>query len=158
MELNNINVLIDKYFEGNTTLAEEQKLKAYFASGNIAEAHKPHQHLFFSINLLKNDTFSKPIKYKKETNIKRFWKWSVAAIVLVCISASGFYINQQNKLTKAQQEALLAYENARKTMYLLSENINKGQQKLNYLQHFEDGVTQLQIINQFNDTKNKILK
>jgi len=41
-----IDKLLDKYFKGETTLAEEAELKQYFANGNIAPEHKPFCALF----------------------------------------------------------------------------------------------------------------
>lgn len=36
----NINQIIEKYWQGDTTLQEEQEIRDYFQSGNIAEEHK----------------------------------------------------------------------------------------------------------------------
>ncbi len=44
--LSNIDQLLDKYFEGETSIAEEKTLKAYFNSENIAEEHKAFSNLF----------------------------------------------------------------------------------------------------------------
>ena len=44
MALNNIEQLLEKYFEGETSIDEEQALKDYFNSENVAphlEMHKP---------------------------------------------------------------------------------------------------------------------
>lgn len=41
-----INKLLDNYFKGETTLAEEVELKQYFATGTIAPEHKPYSALF----------------------------------------------------------------------------------------------------------------
>lgn len=38
--MNNINNILEKYWEGESSLQEEQVLKEYFASGNIADEHQ----------------------------------------------------------------------------------------------------------------------
>lgn len=38
--MNNINQLLDKYWEGETSLQEEQEIKAYFRSGQVAPEHE----------------------------------------------------------------------------------------------------------------------
>jgi len=45
-EYKNIDNILNKYFEGYTTLEEEQLLRDYFASDNVAHAHKVYQPLF----------------------------------------------------------------------------------------------------------------
>ena len=40
---NNIKKLLEKYFEGETSIAEEQQLKEYFNSGKVAEEFLPYQ-------------------------------------------------------------------------------------------------------------------
>ena len=46
MEFNNINNLLEKYFEGETSIAEEKKLKAYFNSYEVKEEHIEYAPLF----------------------------------------------------------------------------------------------------------------
>ena len=46
MKYNNINELLDKYFEGNTTISEERTLKSYFASSEVREEHRDFSSLF----------------------------------------------------------------------------------------------------------------
>ena len=42
----NINYLLDKYWEGETSLEEEITLKSYFESVNVADEHTPYRDLF----------------------------------------------------------------------------------------------------------------
>lgn len=37
MELDRIENLLEKYFEGETTIAEENELKVYFSSSDVAQ-------------------------------------------------------------------------------------------------------------------------
>ncbi len=38
MELNKIEEILEKYFQGETSIAEENQLKEYFSSSNVAQA------------------------------------------------------------------------------------------------------------------------
>jgi hypothetical protein len=51
----------------------------------------------------------------------------------------------ESQPSQEEKEALAALQESRKAMLLLSENFNKG-------------VEQLALVNQFTETKNKILK
>jgi Na+/phosphate symporter len=44
--MENINKILQKFFEGVSTLEEEKVLKNYFKSGKISEEHLPYQPLF----------------------------------------------------------------------------------------------------------------
>jgi hypothetical protein len=46
MEFNNITQLLEKYFEGESSIAEEKELKAYFNSHEVQEEHKEYKPLF----------------------------------------------------------------------------------------------------------------
>lgn len=46
MDINQISVLLDRYFEGETSVKEERILKTYYKSGNVAEKHKAFSDLF----------------------------------------------------------------------------------------------------------------
>ncbi len=48
-----MNELLEKYWEGTTTLEEEQRLKRYFASGNIDTAHEIYKPIFSAFALEK---------------------------------------------------------------------------------------------------------
>jgi len=44
--INNINKLLEKYWEGDSTLSQEAELRAYFQSGNVEESHEAYAPLF----------------------------------------------------------------------------------------------------------------
>lgn len=137
MELNNIEKLLQKYLNAETTIAEEKTLKNYFSGNNIAPHLEEYQDLFGYFSISKNEKLTKPIQLKTK---KTSWKWlSVAASIVLLISVyTGYQNNQQRKAEKIYNETRMA-------LGLLSENLNKGNQAIAQLQYFED-------------TKNKIFK
>ena len=46
MEFNKMEALLEKYFEGETSIAEENELKYYFSSSNVAEHLEQYRPLF----------------------------------------------------------------------------------------------------------------
>ena len=46
MELDRIENLLEKYFEGETSIAEEKELKVYFSSGDVAQHLEQYKAIF----------------------------------------------------------------------------------------------------------------
>ena len=137
MELANIEKLLKKYLNAETTIAEENKLKNYFSSNNVAPHLQEYEALFGYFSTSKKERFTKTIQLKTQ---KRNWNWlSVAASLVLLVSVyTGYQNNQQKKADKIYAETQLAFS-------MLSANLNKGNVAITQLQHFEN-------------TKNKIFK
>ena len=137
MELANIEKLLEKYLNAQTTIAEEKELKNYFLKGNVAPHLKEYETLFGYFSTSKNERFTKTIQLKtKKVN----WKWlSVAASIVLLVSVyTGYQKNQERKAEKIIAETNLA-------LGMLSVNLNKGTAAVAHLQQFET-------------TKNKVFK
>ena len=137
MGLANIEKLLEKYLDAETTIAEEKKLKNYFSSENVAPHLQEYQELFGYFSTNKNERFTKTIQLKTQ---KSNWKWlSVAASIVLLVSVyTGYERNQQKKAEKIYKETQMAFS-------MLAANLNKGNVAIAQLQYFED-------------TKNKIFK
>lgn len=82
-----INKLLENYFKGETTLAEEAELKQYFATGTIAPEYKPYSALFQAFGQEVQQQYTAPmtIVLPKQPSGKRMW---VRAVVYSGIAAS----------------------------------------------------------------------
>lgn len=159
MELANIEKLLEAYFEGNTTLAEETKLRNYFTSGKVASHLQGYIPIFEGFSEAKKERFEKDIAITQAIRPTFFRKWSIAASVVLLLGISSvLYFNNQNGLSAEQEEALMAYNKAKETMFLLSESLNKGTSKVTYINEFTENTATINLINQFTETKNKFLK
>lgn len=56
-----INQILDKYWEGESTLQEEQEIKSYFASGHIADEHKAYAPMFGLFTMQQEDRYNKDL-------------------------------------------------------------------------------------------------
>lgn len=158
MESTKIQQLLNAYFEGETTLAEEIQLREFFTSGNVPEPWVHYVPLFESLSLAKNETSSKEIILPTAQTTSSFWKWSIAASFIVLLGVVGFMYFNNNKLSPEEKEAIAAYEEASKTLLLLSENLNKGASKVSFIDEFTENTATIQYLNQFTETKNKYFK
>ena len=118
MELANIERLLEKYLNAETSIAEEQILKDYFTGNNVAPHLEEYEALFCYFSASKNERFTKSIQLKSQ---KSSWKWlSIAASVVLLVSVYTGYERKQ----EAKAEAL--YAETQMAFNLLSKNLNKG--------------------------------
>jgi len=138
MELNNIDKLIEKYLEAETSIAEEKELRSYFSSENVAPHLEQYKYLFEYFTIAKNETTHKTIPLKPRKN---YYKWFTVAASFVL--AFGFYTYNNVKSNTQEEEALLAYYQTKKALQLVSSNFNIGAEKVGYLNEFENTKNQI---------------
>ncbi len=136
MELANIEKLLIKYENAETTLEEEALLKKYFLSDTVAPHLKEYQPIFEYFKASNNETFTNKINFKTKT---RNFTWlpvaaSVALLVSMYLGSTKFNEYQQRKAaTKTLEEITEALK-------MVSSNLKKGHQAFNKLYVYEDSV------------------
>lgn len=131
MELDNIEKLLEKYFEATATVAEEEILREYFAKEDVPLHLKGYAPMFQYFSMAKDEKFTKkvPLKPRKRSYIK----WISVAAVSVLIF--GIYFGRSYQ---EQREAEYAYQETKKALSLLASNLGKGTEKVAYLREFEE--------------------
>ena len=156
MVLNNIEDLLEKYENGETSLKEEQQLKNYFSGDTVAphlEIYKP-MFTYFLVN--KQEQFTKDIPLETKRNFN--YKWiSVAAVALLML---GFYfgtsIGQGDLGT--YEDPQLAFNEFSKSMEMISSKFNKGASTVGYLNEVNKGTSTLGYLNEVENTTSIIFK
>ncbi|SEC87988.1 hypothetical protein SAMN04489761_3851 [Tenacibaculum sp. MAR_2009_124] len=152
MELANIEKLLEKYLNAETTLSEEKILEAYFISGEVAPHLEEYSFMFNYFKQSKNEKFTKTIQLKPEKTSRMNWKWlSVAASVVLLFSTYigyGKYQEQEQRRQFEQiKEALhMVSTNLNKgneALYAVSNNINKGKEAIGHLNTYEKAVNKV---------------
>jgi len=155
MVLNNIEKLLEKYENGESTLKEEQQLKNYFSQETVApylEMYKP-MFAYFKVNQQEQFTKDVPLKTKRIFN----YKWiSVAAVAVLMI---GFYFksNTQDDLG-TYDDPQMAYNEVVKQLAMISTHFNKGASTVNYLNEMDKGTSTIGYLNEIENTRNLIFK
>ena len=105
-----IDTLLDKYWEAETTVKEEETLKAYFNSGRIEERHTMYADLFGFYEDQQLITYSAPVKSlpvmedkEKGNNKTRIIQLivRVAAVAVLVVGAVFVINNMNNTLTSS---------------------------------------------------------
>ena len=126
MELVNIEKLIEKYENAETSLQEEQELKEYFQQDSVPAHLLEYKAMFNYFDESSEEHYTKSIQLKPRS---ANWKWlSIAAAVVLMVSIYSITSSDSlNKFSDAERrEAELAYQETQKAFQLISQNLNKG--------------------------------
>lgn len=140
MEFNKMEALLEKYFEGETSIAEENELKNYFSSSNVAPHLEQYRPLFGYFTEAKQQ---KPANDVFLVSKKRKIAWlSIAASILVLMGAGTYaYFNtdtvKESRELGTYDDPKEAFEATQKALAMLSDNVNVGIEGVQYLQVYE---------------------
>lgn len=140
MEFSKMEVLLEKYFEGETSIEEEKELKDYFSSSNVAEHLEQYRPLF--------GYFAEAKEQKLTNNVtliskKRKVAWlSLAASVVVMFGIGTYtYFNtnavKENKELGTYDNPKEALQATQKALAMLSNHVNVGIESVQYIQMYE---------------------
>ncbi|SEA08295.1 hypothetical protein [Bizionia paragorgiae] len=156
MVLNNIEKLLEKYDNGETTLQEEQQLKNYFSQETVAPHLEMYKPMFAYFSKSSKEQFTKQVPLKTKSSL--YYKWLSVAAVGVLIF--GFFynssINNTDEYTQTEKE--LAYQQVKESLHFVSKQLNKGTEKVSYLGIINTAGTQVDYLKEFNHPLRRIFK
>lgn len=151
MELQRINILLQKYFEAETTLDEENELITYFSSGDVDESLKTVVPLFSGMKELLaeeqpdlgDELMNHILESEHREKLKYRWMWQVvsgvaASVILVMLAVN--YYSGKTQWNDTFKDPDQAYAEAVKTLQLVSEKYNKGLAQLQPVGKIENAV------------------
>ena len=141
MELDKIKLTLEKYFEGETTIAEEKELRTYFSSSNVAPPLEQYKPIFGYFDSAKEQRFEQDIPLKSKKRSLLAWL-SVAASIVVLIGVGTFtYFNyqaNQNQDLGTYDSPEQAFRETQKVLAQLSDHVNAGVESVQYIQEYEN--------------------
>jgi hypothetical protein len=149
MEFNKIEDILEKYFQGETSIAEENQLKEYFSSPNVAQHLEQYKPMFGYFSQVKEQKSTQEIPLK---TTKRNVAWlSIAASVVVLLSiGSYYYVSEKNAAPVVAQSELGTYDDpeealaaTQKALALLSSNVNVGIESVQYIKEYEQSKNKI---------------
>ncbi|MEM1003288.1 MAG: hypothetical protein AAGH46_11635 [Bacteroidota bacterium] len=160
MVLNRIEELLTKYEDVETTLQEEQELRDYFTSDEVAPHLEYYRPLFQYFAASQKEEFTKDVPLKTRT--RSMYQWiSVAAVSIIML---GIFLPRTLFGPSVEEEAQvrLAYKQTMEALSLVSAGMNKGKQELTSLalltNNLNDGMSQASRLGEFTKATNKIFK
>ncbi|NMH26110.1 hypothetical protein [Flavobacterium solisilvae] len=147
MALDRIEILIEKYFEGETSIAEEKELKAYFSSSDVAQHLEQYKPVFGYFSQAKQEQFTALIPLKSRRKQKRLAWLSVAASVVVMLGIGFFAYQNTSEPTQENLGVIddpeIAFRETQKALALISKHVNTGIESVNYLSEYQQSKNKI---------------
>lgn len=138
MELKDIEILLEKYFDGETSISEENELRKYFSSANVLPHLKQYQPMFgyFSDAAVQKMATKEPLKAK----IIRLPWFSVAASIAVLVAVVSYvdYSNEPiNTDLGTYDNPEVALAETQRALAMLSNHVNTGIESVIYIKEYK---------------------
>jgi hypothetical protein len=141
MELTKIEILIEKYFQGETSIAEEKELRSYFSASDVAPHLEEYKAMFGYFTEAKKQESAREIP--QHTKKPKVMWLSIAASIVVLFGMIAFFMINTNQ--QVPQNELGSYETpeeafreTQKALALLSSNVNIGMESVKYVQEYDN--------------------
>lgn len=141
MDYKEVKTLLDKYFEGHTSLQEEEKLRTYFKNTTDVPSEFAHaQSMFTHFDKEASEQFEGEVKLKSSNRSFYIRMVGVAASLLLVLSL-GTYMYQAQQEEKIYAyingepitDQAVAIEETKKALLKMSTNMNNGTRDLGHL-------------------------
>lgn len=124
-----IEKLIEKYFEGNTTLQEEQELKRFFSEEEVPAHFQRYLPYFSFLEREQEECMSEDIGHlslpgKKSGKYRFLFTWGIAAGFLVLIATALFLDRERSR--PGEKEVRKAYQEAQTALSYAGFWLDKG--------------------------------
>lgn len=161
MNTREIEKLLEKYYDGETSLEEEKMLRAFFTGKEIPAYLQEHAPLFnwvseeiqaetspdFEILLPEEQKQGKVVSLFRHTPVMTWVSRIAAGLAIIAGLTFTLYQVKNNRMKEA--ETKIAYEQTRQALLLLSANLNTGLEQAQKLQAFQKGVQKAQRFSAF---------
>ena len=159
MDSNHIEDLLQKYWNAETSLEEEQELRIFFANESVPENLKEPADLFRYFELQKNmglndDAFDKKLKHKikpqgKVMSMPMVQLTRIAAGLFVVVAATFFIRQEVRKAYPDEPEDTysdpkVAFEETKKALMMISKSFNKAQKEASKINVFNEATEIIQ--------------
>jgi hypothetical protein len=166
-DLNRIEELLEKYYRGETSIPEERTLRDFFAGEDVPEHLVAEAELFGFFRKQQERGLPDPLQSRLEDMInpprdvsvsifsawKRYWISGAAAVILVLLA---LFLDSEIRKKPAFEAAedtfedpYLAYAEAKRVLFFVSEKMNAGIAPLRDLEKLESGKQFIQPVFSF---------
>ena len=159
MDSSEIKQLLEKYWNCETSLAEEQQLKEYFRSNTVPESLKETSELFRYFETQKKESLTQDFdgevmkqiaaERPKGKVVKMMFNVARIAAGLVVVVAATYFVRQEIRksyppeIADTYSDPKLAFEETKKALMMISKGFGKAQKearKINLLNEAEQKV------------------
>ena len=154
-DYSHIEALLERYYDAQTSEAEEQRLKDFFLHEEVPAHLQAEKEMFLQLQVSAvpegiEERLSQSIDRwgKKHRTLRLQWIGSIAASLLLLFGAGWYLQEPPRKDTCATPEE--AYVEAQKALVLFSTALNKGMKQMDVLQETTERVEKIFTYNEPN--------
>ena len=154
-DYSHIEALLERYYDAQTSEAEEQRLKDFFLHEEVPAHLQAEKEMFLQLQATDvpeglEERLSQSIDRwsKKRRTLRLQWIGSIAASLLLLFGAGWYLQEPPRKDTCATPEE--AYMEAQKALVLFSTALNKGMKQMDVLQETTERVEKIFTYNEPN--------
>lgn len=140
MELHKIETLLEKYFEGETSIAEENQLQEYFSSPDVAQHLVQYRPMFGYFSKAREQQFEQTLPLQPRKRKVVAWL-SVAASVVVLLGVGTFAYNNMQSAPEdlgTYDDPEVAFRETQKALDMLAGHVNTGVESVAYINEYEE--------------------
>jgi hypothetical protein len=141
MALDRIENLIDKYFEGETSITEENELKVYFSSTDVAQHLKQYQTIFGYFSQAKEQQFTQEIPLQtKKRNVVLWLSIAASFVLMLGVGGMMYFKNDKEEQFVAcspEDDPELVLQQTEKALALVSKHLNTGIESVSYINEYQ---------------------
>ena len=171
MEYQKIEEILNRYFEGESTLEEETMLKEYFSHSDLPAEHRGMKELFqyfdeanreaapdLDISAHLNSVIEN--EWKKETR-NRFghvvaWVGSAAAVLVLTFGIYQHMEKPETVIKDTYKDPKMAYLETRRVLMMVSRTMNRNTANLKYLSKVDDSFDQIKKVAEIDKVINSV--
>lgn len=171
MEYNEIEKLLNRYLDGESTLEEEASLKEYFSQPGLPAKHSEMQEMFhyfaeakqdstpaFDITNELNSVIESELKKESVNRFRHLYAWAGSAAAVLIISFGLFqYLNKPEVIVKdTYKDPKLAYLETKHALMMVSKVMNHSSSRLKYLSKVDESFGQVQKLAKIDKVVNSV--
>ncbi len=173
MEYKEIENILNRYLEGESTLDEESMLKEYFSRTGLPTEQRELQEMFRYFNEAEKQAappfdlsaeLNRVIEneWKKETrNCFRhvlYWAGGAAAVLILAIGIYQYQHKPEHIVRDTFKDPKLAYLETKHALLLISRTMNRNSAHLKYLSKIDESFNHLKKVAEIEKVVNSVKK
>jgi len=171
MEYHEIEEILNRYLEGETTLEEESLLKEYFSQTGLPADQHDLQEMFryfnearqesappFDVSANLNSLIDNEWKKETRTRFRQVLAWAVSAAAVLVLSFGIYqYLNKPETVVKdTYKDPKMAYLETKRALLLISRTMNHNTANLRYLSKVDESFNHMKQISKIDKVVNSV--
>jgi hypothetical protein len=173
MEYHEIEELLNRYLEGESTLEEEAMLKQYFSQPELPPGHREMQELFryfvatgkesdppFDMTVEINSVIERELNKEHRSRFRLLFVWvaGTAAVLAVSFGIYRYTYRTPPVVNDTFSDPKMAYLETKRALLMVSRAMNRNTASLKYLANIDKSFNKVQKISEIDKVVSSVKK